>query len=338
MHTLGRGTTRQPRAGSCPSALAGPGLWGSGGVCTGGWRGADPQEVRRGWCAHTSSHQLPDENPGRDVPQREEPRSSPPFSPFPFAQSLSLSILSPSIPPLPLCLPSSHLRRLEHPAFSRSPARTPQRSAPRGPGSRAPPGPLPCPALLAPGLTQKSRLKPRSRYLMHRRPPRKRPMLRPRRRDPESPGPRPRAGSGGSRPGGGGARGARGGACEAGRGLRGGAGPAGGGAGAGRAPREGPEDPQRPGWRGVGRRRGADPAARRGTSSLSPGTRGCLLPFRCRATRPASARVRWLSEHLRGRSVHWGPETHLISSCAETHLRPAVTDEDKDTALVAMET
>lgn len=277
---------RSPARVPVPARWPGPGSSGKGVCARAAGAEPTPQEVRRGWCPHTSSHQLPDENRGRDVPQREEPTSSPPFSPSLFAQSLSLSVLSLSIPPLPLCLPFSHLRHLEHPAFSRSPARTPQRSAPRGPGSRHPARPLPCPALLAPGLTQKSRLKPRSRYLMHRRPPRKRPMLRPRRRDPESPGPRPSAGSSGSRPGGGGARGARGGACGAGRSLR----------GAGREPGGRPErvqrTPQRPGWRGVRRRRGADPAARRGTSSLFPGTRRCLLPSRCRATRPASAQVR----------------------------------------------
>lgn len=27
---------------------------------------------------------------------------------------------------------------------------------------------------------------------------------------------------------------------------------------------------------------------------------------------PQAPLSRWLSEHLRGRSVHWGPETHLI--------------------------
>lgn len=192
---------------------------------------------------------------------------------------------SPSLPSLFVCLflTSGIWNTLPSPG-----ARLGRRSGqlPGDPGPATPPGPLPCPALLAPGLTQKSRLKPRSRYLMHRRPPRKRPMLRPRRRDPESPGPRPSAGSSGSRPGGGGARGARGGACGAGRGLR----------GAGREPGGRPErvqrTPQRPGWRGVRRRRGADPAARRGTSSLFPGTRRCLLPSRCRATRPASAQVR----------------------------------------------
>lgn len=212
---------RSPARVPVPARWPGPGSSGKGVCARAAGAEPTPQEVRRGWCPHTSSRQLPDENRGRDVPQREEPTSFPPFSPSLFAQSLSLSVLSLSIPPLPLCLPFSHLRHLEHPAFSRSPARTPQRSAPRGPGSRHPARPLPCPALLAPGLTQKSRLKPRSRYLMHRRPPRKRPMLRPRRRDPESPGPRPSAGSSGSRPGGGGARGARGGACGAGRGLLG---------------------------------------------------------------------------------------------------------------------
>lgn len=76
---------------------------------------------------------------------------SPPFSPFLIAQSLSLSVLSPSIfpslppsPPRPLCLPFSSLRLFEHPAF-RSPARKPQRSAPRGPLPCVPAQPPPLP-------------------------------------------------------------------------------------------------------------------------------------------------------------------------------------------------
>lgn len=123
-----------------------------------------------------------------------------------------------------------------------------------------------------------------------------------------------------------------------GRGLRGGAGPAGGGAGAGRAPREGPEDPQRPGWRGWGAV-GVQIPRPEGARPRSPPERGAAsFPPNAGRRAPQASGSGWLSEHLQGRSVHWGPETHLISSCAEIHLRPAVMDEDKDTALVAMET
>ncbi|XP_023403269.2 WAS/WASL-interacting protein family member 3-like [Loxodonta africana] len=78
--------------------------------------------------------------------------------------STSLSVLSPSIPPLPLCPPFSCLGLLVTALPSpQSPARTPQRSAPWGCRPCAPPpGPRPSPALPAPGLTQKSRLKPSS--------------------------------------------------------------------------------------------------------------------------------------------------------------------------------
>lgn len=55
--------------------------------------------------------------------------------------NLSLSVLSFSVPPFPRCLPFSHLRRLERPAFPRSPARTPAATHP--PGT---PVPRPCPA------------------------------------------------------------------------------------------------------------------------------------------------------------------------------------------------
>ena len=233
--THGGTTSGSPSAGrvSSPNALARPGLqWGGereGGVCTAGGE-PNPQEARRGQRLRTWSHQLRDENPGGEVPQREEPTVSPPSHHFSLL-SVSLTILSFSIPLLPLCLPFSHLRRLEHPAFSWSPARTPRRSEPWGHRPRVPTRPPPCPALLASSLTQNSRLKPSSRYLMHRRPPRKRPMLQPQRRDREFPGRLLSAGSGGSRPGGGGALGAGGGAygggAEAGP-AEGGRAPAGG--------------------------------------------------------------------------------------------------------------
>lgn len=166
------------------------------------------------------------------------------------------------------CLPSSHhcsLLSLSlfpfsplHPsppslsaAFSPPPFGTPcllepgsDAAAVSSPGDSGPaprPGPLPCPTLSAPGLTQKSRLKPSSRYLMHRRPPRKRPMLRPRRRDLESPGPRSErrerrepAGRGRSARAVGGACGGRGGSLAAGR------------------KRAGRGYSERRGWRGVG--------------------------------------------------------------------------------------
>lgn len=148
--------------------------------------------MRRGWCPRTWSHQLR-QSFLKGKSHKVSPTPPTRFSPFLVAQSLPPSAPSPSIPPaippLPLCLPLPHLSLFEHPALW-SPARTRQRPAPRGPRPRAPARLLPCPACPAPGLTQKSRLKPSSRYLMHRRPPRKRPMLRPRRRDPVSPGPR----------------------------------------------------------------------------------------------------------------------------------------------------
>lgn len=161
---------------------------------------------------------------------------SPRFSPLLVAQSLSFRslLLHPSSPSLSF----SHLLGLEHPAFSRSPALTRRRDQfPGDPGPTPPPGPKPCPAPSAPGLTQKSMLKPSSRYLMHRRPPRKRPMLRPGRLDPESPGWRLSAGSSGSRRGGGGALGKE---AGPGRGLSG-AGPL----GRGRSPAGGERGPRK---------------------------------------------------------------------------------------------
>lgn len=149
---------------------------------------------------------------------------------------------------------------------------------PGAPCPASPPSPLPCPALSAPGLTQKSRLKPSSRYLMHRRAPPKRPMLRPRRRDPESPGPdselrqrREPAGRG---------RSARG----LGRGRRGGRGaglePAQGERGPGRTPSQEAGDGWERRWVGVERPEGAG-------TPLTSGTRGRLLPSPGRATSPA---------------------------------------------------
>lgn len=135
-----------------------------------------PQDVRV-WRPRTWNHPLRDENQGGGLLKGKSHTASPLFPPF---LVLSLSVLSPSTAPLPLCPPYSHLRPCERPAFW-SAAGTPQRSATRRPRPCAPARALPSPALSVPGLTQKSRLKPSRRYLMHRRPPRKRPMLRTRR-------------------------------------------------------------------------------------------------------------------------------------------------------------
>ena len=211
---------------------------------------------------------------------------SPPFSPFLIAQSLCRFSPPPSFPPSPpthparfvcLFLTSFFLNTLP------SGARLGRRSGqlPGDPCPAPPPGPLPYPTLSAPGLTQKSRLKPSSRYLMHRRPPPKRPMLRPRRRDPEYPGPgselrerREPAGRG---------RSARG----LGRGLRGagwggaaGLEPAQGERGPGRTPSQEAGDGWERRWVGVERPEGAG-------IPFNPGTRGRLLPSPGRATRPA---------------------------------------------------
>lgn len=97
--------------------------------------------------------------------------------------SFSLPFPPPSVPSLFVSLAP-----LEHPAFPQGP--TLLRSPPWGP--RPPSWPA------GSGLTQNSRLKPSSRYLMHRRPPRKRPILRPRQRAPDSPGPRRAPGAAGA--------------------------------------------------------------------------------------------------------------------------------------------
>lgn len=135
--------------GFSPSALARPRLRRKGratrGECPGGRGEPTPQEVRRGWCPRTWSHQLRQ----RSLKGKSHKVSPPP--PFLVAQSLPLSALpppslAPAIPLLPLCLPLPHLRLLEHPG-----ARRGRRSGqlPGDPGP-APPRPRPDPPL--PGL------------------------------------------------------------------------------------------------------------------------------------------------------------------------------------------
>lgn len=139
-------TERQSEKGVC--ALEGVGV----GVMV---RGAGENlEVRRGWCPRIWCHQAPDEKQGREVLQREEPhaRGLPSSHHFSLLDlSLGSLPLHPSLPPpTPFCLPFSHLRIFEHPAF-RSRDRTPQRSAPWGPQPCAPARPPPLPGPLRSG-------------------------------------------------------------------------------------------------------------------------------------------------------------------------------------------
>lgn len=94
-----------------------------------------------------------------------------------------------------------------------------------------------------------------------------------------------------------------------GRGGRAGPGP-----GAGRE--RTPGDPKRLAWGG-----GAEEAEIRlpeGRVPCSdPVTRVC--PPRCRAQR--AQRPRFFCGHLRGRSVRWGPETHLISALSRASFK-----------------
>lgn len=213
----------------------------------------------------------------------------------------------------------------------------PQRPILQGPRPRAPAGP-PLPGPSAQGLTQKSRLKPSSRYLMQRRPPRKRPMLRPGGGIPSpqagdgAPG---AAGAGGRRRGyraGGGALGA--GPSGRGRGpeRRGGATGAGlqgaGLQGAGRDPAGGARGP------------GRTPAVRlaRGVGTVqpvrapprSPRNEGPPPTLRVPGDVPRGRPAMWVSEHLPGRSVHWGPETHFLSALRRDAFEAAVMVEDQD--------
>lgn len=104
--------------------------------CVHRWRGADPQEVRRGQSPRTWSHQLRDENPGGEVPHGVSP-----FSPFLLAQSLFPFSPSPSLLSLFVCLflTSAVGNTLPSPG-----ARLGRRDqSPGDPSPAFPPGPLP---------------------------------------------------------------------------------------------------------------------------------------------------------------------------------------------------
>lgn len=72
---------------------------------------------------------------------------------------------------------------------------------------------------------------------------------------------------------------------------------------------------------------------------LSPGTRkGCLLPFPGRGTRPAGARLAVIIGASARKERPLGTRDPFNQRSVQTHLRPAVMVENKDMALVAMET
>ena len=72
---------------------------------------------------------------------------------------------------------------------------------------------------------------------------------------------------------------------------------------------------------------------------LSPGTRkGCLLPFPGRGTRPAGARLAVIIGASARKERPLGIRDPFNQRSVQTHLRPAVMVENKDMALVVMET
>lgn len=251
-HSDGGPPPAAPHAGTPPSQRSGqaqaPGGRSATRGCAHGWREPPGGEGSE----RASPH--PESSAARGTPRRRGSSKgrADGVSPSHHFSLPNLSFRSVLLHPAPPSLPAfSHLCRLEHPAF---PTPEPGSDACSDPSSGDPgPAPLPGPPLPGPsaqGLTQKSRLKPSSRYLMQRRPPRKRPMLRP-----GGGIPSPQAGDGA--PGAAGAGGRRRGYRGWRRGLRGGGvafgaegrayrgrGLQGAGSGARQGAREGPGGPQ----------------------------------------------------------------------------------------------